>query len=655
MLFSIYIINNKMNLQDRELELNWREVTCKRSVQDDNFGRGIQDFDFSVSGKNAFIPALSYFLIDAELRMFPTKVPRMQDDLSSAKLRNIADVRVARNPAAAQLLRRPVVSDGIALADHFGSTLYNNAFFRAGNSDVSLITQYIPQAGVLKSRLDKSNAWSRSIGRIVFQDDADFERRRQYVSFDGTFHDDGLKPLQYTEIKAAGVVALDNTGLEGATLPNITFAVGAVANIPAGNVPIYDLTAGNTTPATVQIYGAQVATGTPVVVAGAFGAQRTLGLLTVEGQNTPGTLNFNVSAIPSGTVLVVGAAGATRRFIKVLYPISNKDGDAANLVFAAEILGAADGAIASTQILFMYVPHDPACGSHITQVMFQPPLGIFSEANAISGGDFKISLNPSPSYATNGIQTLLPMTAGTLAGQVPFDYQLLIKNVKFYVATIKSDVSPTGVIPLTLVEMAVLNKTLNPSGGLQNLDFTVPPSTLAITVFVQGGDAGTQTVIPATKFYLQGDGSEANKNSTDVNTVTGIPVGLYNNIANDVANIQVTYGSITKTQTLYSSGYSSDVGVNNNVQRFLQSIQYSGKITSEGGAESQPQYLERGNYWHFDFSKDKNDTSSYVNVQIAFNKNIGPSQNLFIVAHYSRQCEISYENGFITQVISVNR
>jgi hypothetical protein len=203
--------------------------------------------------------------------------------------------------------------------------------------------------------------------------------------------------------------------------------------------------------------------------------------------------------------------------------------------------------------------------------------------------------------------------------------------------------------------MAVLNKTLNPSGGLQNLDFTVPPSTLAITVFVQGGDAGTQTVIPATKFYLQGGGTDGGK-STDVNPVTGIPVGLYNNIANNIQNIQVTYGSITKTQTLYSSAYDSDIGINNNVQRFLQSIQYSGKITSEGGSESHPQYLERGNYWHFDFSKDKNDTSSYVNVQIGFkDANIGTSQNLFIVAHYSRQCEIAYENGFITQVVSVNR
>jgi hypothetical protein len=295
--------------------------------------------------------------------------------------------------------------------------------------------------------------------------------------------------------------------------------------------------------------------------------------------------------------------------------------------------------------------------------MFQPPIGIFSEANAISGGDFKISLNPSPNYKINGVQSLRALQPYTSL-QVLGDYDLFIRDVKFYVCTIKSDVSPTGVIPLSLVEMAVLNKTLNnqDGGGSQNLDFTVPPSTLAITVFVQGSNAGTNTIIPATKFYLQtGDGNPYTVKtgdgaiSTSGNNVNQINSSLVDNIANNLQQIQVTYGSITKTQTLYNSGYSGLGGINQNIQRFLQSIQYSGKIVSEGGSESQPQYLERGNYWHFDFSKDKNDTSSYVNVQLGFNGSVGPGNNLFIVAHYSRQCEISYENGFITQVISVNR
>jgi hypothetical protein len=285
--------------------------------------------------------------------------------------------------------------------------------------------------------------------------------------------------------------------------------------------------------------------------------------------------------------------------------------------------------------------------------MFQPPIGIFSEANAISGGDFKISLNPSPNYKINGVQSLRAMNP-FISLQAIGDYELFIRDVKFYVATINSDPTPTGVIPLSLVEMAVLNKTLNEQvgGGSQNLDFTVPPSTLAITVFVQGANAGTNTIIPATKFYLQTGDGNPNTIGTNLNTVNA---ALVDNIANNLQQIQVTYGSITKTQTLYDSKYSSVQGVNRNIQRFLQSIQYSGRIVSDGGSESQPQYLERGNYWHFDFSKDKNDTSSYVNVQLGFNGTIGTGNNLFIVAHYSRQCEISYENGFITQVVSVNR
>ena len=153
-----------MNLQDREVELNFREVTCKRSVQGVNFSRGIQDYDFSVSGKNAFIPSLSYFVIDVTLTSRVTDGRRFVNGVKNTNV-------VSRGA----LYRRPYYADGIALADHFGSTLYNNAFFRAGNSDVSLITQYIPQAGVLKSRLDKSGAWSKNIGRIVMHDDADFD------------------------------------------------------------------------------------------------------------------------------------------------------------------------------------------------------------------------------------------------------------------------------------------------------------------------------------------------------------------------------------------------------------------------------------------------------------------------------------------------
>jgi len=611
-----------MNLQDRELELNWREVTCKRAVSDDNFPRGIQDFDFSVSGKSAFIPSLSYFVIDAELTVRPTYQSAFITDISNVN--SIANSQAIQVPLPAGSLdkegffRRPANADAIALADHFGSTLYNNAFFRAGNSDVSLITQYIPQAGVLKSRLDKSGAWSHNIGRIVTQDDADFNRRRQYVSIDGTFHEDGLKPLQYTPRKlykqdgtAFNEIPWVFTQSDG--ILTVIYAVATVADVFLSGIQVGDI---------VEYTTAAIAPGPPAR------PQR--------------QVYYKIDAIfdqprYSGDVGDYKTLPATYRFSAV--PVRNTANiDTASLAGTATLVHAA---------------HDPACGSNITQVMFQPPIGIFSEANAISGGDFKISLNPSPNFKINGVQSLRALQPFTSL-QVLGDYDLKIKDVKFYVATINSDPTPTGVIPLSLIEMSVLNKTLNEqiNGGSQNLDFTVPPSTLAITVFVQGANAGTNTIMPSTKFYLQTGDGDPYTVGTNVNDVNS---SLIDNIANNLQQIQVTYGSITKTQTLYNSAYSGTDGINKNIQRFLQSIQYSGKIVSDGGSESQPQYLERGNYWHFDFSKDKNDTSSYVNVQLGFNGTVGKGNNLFIVAHYSRQCEISYENGFITQVVSVNR
>lgn len=587
-----------MNLQDRDVELNFREVTCKRSVQNVSFSRGIQDFDFSVSGKNAFIPSLSYFVIDVTLTSRVTQARRFVNGVKAAGVTFVATGGY----------RRPYYADGVAFADHFGSTLYNNAFFRAGNSDVSLITQYIPQAGVLKSRLDKSGAWSKNIGRIVMHDDADFDRRRKYVSMDGKFHEDGLSNPSYNS-----AVLLSGTGVASST-NGATLAWAAATGLSAW-----------------------------VCTTGATDVNMATSGLEV-GDIIQATSNARVYKLLVTSILsaVVGPANLTS---VVFYSTSIGDGSTV------------DNAAAGATVVTLWKACDASCGFNTTQIMFQPPLGIFSEANPISGGDFKISLNPSPSYKRNGVQTLTPLTPvedGNPGSLLTSDYDLVINDVKFYVCTIKSDVSPSGVIPLSLIEMAVINKTMNTGGGSQNLDFTVPPSTLALTVFLQMGNASTNTYIPATKFYT-GINLEAPV-IPDTDPLTGEPSELYNNFANRIQGLQVTYGSVTKTQTLYPSALDTKTGVNKNIQRFLQSIQYSGKITSEGGSESHPQYLERGNYWHFDFSKDKNDTSSYVNVQIDFGTlSVPPSTQLFLVAHYSRQCEVSYENGFITQVVSVNR
>jgi len=560
-----------MNLQDNDLEVNFREITCKRSVQGAAFAQGVQDFDFSVSGNHAFIPSLSYFVIQATL----TTNVRTQP-INLGVIPTPGGV-----PLAPAIPRVPYLSDELTFADHFGSCMYNNCFFRAGNSDVSTIMQYIPQASVLKSRLDKSGAWCKYVGRDLFQDDADVTRRFHKVSLDGTFHEDGLSLGQYNQrplLQTTGVAA-------------------------------------------------------PLLNAGALAAYvAATGVLTFSGASA---VNALVSALaPGDELILINGAGPQYKVVNVL---------TATTVLVTP-LTTANVDQAAVQIDSCLAPADPRNGFNTRQIMFQPPLGIFSTINPISGGDFKITLNPNPNYATAGIQSVYQLQSGV-------DYNLTINNVLFYACQIRSNVSPSGIIPISLMEMSVLNKSLSgiANGGSQNIDFTVPPSTLAITVFVQSTKAGTNTTLPPTQFY---SASNVLNNVNDAN------------IVNNIQYIQVTYGSITKTQTLYSSAYRplstgliNDSGINYNVQRWLQSIQYSGIITNDGGAESHENFLDRGNYWHFDFSRDKNDTSSYVNVQLAFNSDqtVDPTDQLFIVAHYSRQAEIQYENGFITQVTSVNR
>lgn len=579
-----------MNLQDRELELNFREITCKRGVQGDNFAGGVQDFDFSVSGKHAFIPSLSYFIITSKLTVATRSSP-IQRNVDTAT----GGIILANSKVVGTKFRMPYLSDQITYADHFGSTLYNNCFFRAGNSDVSTISQYIPQAAVLKSRLDKSGAWTKYCGRDMSFDDPDFTRRCHKVSLDGTFHEDGLVVSQAQ--KTRPILDVDGTEVSA---PVATW-------VPSTNL-----------------------------------------LTTVRSPTVVGDWDPLVTAVAPNDIIQVNNGGSKITFT-VIAVIDEKN------IYVQPLNNNAPLAFTSQPVEDVFALCDPRCGFNEIQSVFQPPLGIFSTVNPISGGDFKITLNPNPNYQVAGIQ------ANCNNLQAGKDYKLEIKNVLFYACQIRADVSPTGIIPLSLLEMSVLNKSLSGmgAGSTQNIDFTVPPSTLALTVFVQSTKAGTNNIYPPTQFY--------SANSASPTPIPNLQQNPYN-IVNNIQYIQVTYGSVTKTQTLYSSKYKpADVGdkketieqygVNYNIQRWLQSIQYSGKITSDGGAESHPNFLDRGNYWHFDFSRDKNDTSSYVNVQLSFNdpEEIGTTDQLFIVAHYSRQAEIQYENGFITQVVSVNR
>ena len=108
---------------------------------------------------------------------------------------------------------------------------------------------------------------------------------------------------------------------------------------------------------------------------------------------------------------------------------------------------------------------------------------------------------------------------------------------------------------------------------------------------------------------------------------------------------------VSKTSTLYTSAYNDNT--NFAVQRWIESLAYASNWNNPGGAENFNDWI-RSPVYYYDFSRDRTDSSSYVNVQINFNQAQEPNTNCFIAAFYTRLTRAEYANGQLLQITSVN-
>jgi hypothetical protein len=193
------------------------------------------------------------------------------------------------------------------------------------------------------------------------------------------------------------------------------------------------------------------------------------------------------------------------------------------------------------------------------------------------------------------------------------------------------------IVDMPLNEIQIQNKPIG-NGFNSNLDFIVPPSTYGIAVFFQSNAAGNNTLLPPTTF-----------SSAKAYLPAVAPAGPYN-IA-DLQSLQLTYGGVTKTSTLYTSRY--DDSTNFAVQRWIESLAYASNWNNPGGAENFNDWI-RSPIYFYDYSRDRTDSSTYVNVQVNFNQAQEPATNMFVAAFYTRLVRAEYANGQLTQLTSVN-
>jgi hypothetical protein len=266
---------------------------------------------------------------------------------------------------------------------------------------------------------------------------------------------------------------------------------------------------------------------------------------------------------------------------------------------------------------FASVPSVDASDASIRYMIYQPPLGIMEHSRGMGAGQYRFQFNPSSNYAFSGVESTTDKAVSTFGFEV--------QGMELYVCEERLDVNPTGTDTLHLLEHQVQSKKLSES---QSLDFTVPHSTKAISVFMQASNAGTSTLYTPSVFKTNG------------------------NAYLKVENLQITYGNMTKPPT----NIRSDTGTNTNglQQRYLDTQIESGQAFSSGGTETFADWQLNGPIYHYTFAKDTNNRSTNVQLSLNHSGVDTNNNNIFLVAHYTRSIDIQVEQGFISQVTALN-
>lgn len=398
-------------------ELVYREISCQKAVNGTNFAQGNQDYNFSIGNPTAWLPHKSYFRVTMSLR---------------ALRRNANGVQ--------QVPAQPTFQDQMAFADGAIACLYNNVYFRAGGQDVSSIVNYVPQAHALKTRVMKSGAWMKSIGKSAYMVEADFQKRvAQIASDDPLFSDD--HEGSYINLTTLPSVP-NNVNIDGTT--GVVSAGGLNPVTPIyGNLEVGDFVTINN--------GAAYR----VMVAGGAGTLE----LSYRGGNLA-NVNLSYGIRP------------TRR-----------DGGQRNIIFGLwqPPIGIFqhDKPMGPGDYRFALNPNSNYQRAAVQSTRLNGLNNVDPPALLTDDGGLVPSSDPNSNFATNG------------------DFALNILDVKLYVATVKVSI-PQEISMLELIEMEVITKPISSANA--SYEFVVPSSTIALAFFSQSGAAGSNTMVPPTMF-----------------------------------------------------------------------------------------------------------------------------------------------------------
>lgn len=485
-----------------------------------------------------------------------------------------------------------------ALADNACGNLYDNVYARAGQQDISNIVIYSQQASALDVRLNNTLPWLKSMGSSTAVNESSFMKRLAQVAANPAYvANSGPQLTRINNYETREIYRPVDTG---------SYATSGIYVTPA-------TTAGTVLTAAATVTGdahALFTTGMPQILAATPG-----------GQNVNTAVSDTGGSILPGDILVLN--GIEMEVLTVT---------AANSM-TVNYAGLGIGDNTHYQNDWFIVRGDvirskQACSS--TYGIWQPPIGLFKYNEELGAGDYRIQLNPNVNYQLAAVECRNP----TIVSGAALPYRLVINDVRFYCYMEKRSI-PDTVRDLYLTEMNVQSKPWS-----NNLQFSVPPSTMALTFFLQENSSGSNPYVPPSMFRCL--------NNSDLN----------------LTNIQVTYANVTKPSVNWQSNYAvattsganvfNGSGTNKLEQRYHDSYEESGLDCRLAGMETFYDYLQRGPFYHFSFERDVNNKSTEVQITSVFSGAVpsSPNQNLFCVAHFRKTVQITTSNGLIVNVSS---
>jgi hypothetical protein len=261
-------------------------------------------------------------------------------------------------------------------------------------------------------------------------------------------------------------------------------------------------------------------------------------------------------------------------------------------------------------------------------------LSLFKIDHAMPTGRYELVLNPQTSntFQKRAIQSIIAdkvPTLGSTVGDFKFDV------VDFYMYT--SVVDGPRVDDMTY--LLDLNQTRcqsekidNTSFGQKNMD--VSPSTSALTVAYQDLRSGQDTRVSPSIFKSY---------DAALNTQADVSEEL------KLDRLFINFAGVNRPQPDASPFFRS--GVDNTVQRYVDSQINSGAMHDTGGTETIQEFHQRGSYYHLAWPRDGSDQSTRVSVHQGFQTGADVSNLRLLLFDHSKQvARIRVENSRVVDV-----